>query len=137
MQRKVLSEAFHIKALSCQFSPTSCCNYVRTVMVEAGGHDHMYRDIPQSPKSKSERKPYVTPMKILIQRAKVEKEARKAQPCRMLEERPDIGLLIPELVNVAHQVYQSREILLSGLSKLVKTIPVQRCRYGIIVYSYI
>lgn len=95
----------------------------------------MYRDVPQSPKSKSERKPYVTPMKILIQRAKVEKEARKAQPCRMLEERPDNGLLVPELVNVAHQVYRSREILLSGISKLVKKIPVQRCRYGTFDFS--
>ena len=130
MQRKVLTEGFHIKALSCRFSPTSCCNFVRTLTVEAGErHDHLYKDLPQSPKSKSERKPYVTPMKILIQKAKVEKEARKAQPCRMLEEPPDNGLLVPELVNIAHQVHRSREILLSGLSKLVKTIPVQRCRY--------
>lgn len=128
---------FHYKALSFRFSPKSCCNYVRTVTTEAGeGHDHMYRDVPQSPKSKSERKPYVTPMKILIQRAKAEKEVRKAQPCRMLEERPDNGLLVPELVNVAHQVYRSREILLSGLSELVKKIPVQRCRYGTFDYSY-
>lgn len=130
MHRKALSDAFHTKALSFRFSPKSCCNSLRTVTLEAGeGHDHMYKDVPQSPKSKSERKPYITPMKILIQRAKVEKEARKAQPCRMLEERPDNGLLVPELVNIAHQVYRSREILLSGLSKLVKRIPVQRCRY--------
>lgn len=130
MQRKVLSDAFRIKAVICRFLPTSRCDFVRPVTVEAGeGHDHMYRDIPQPPKTKSERKPFVTPIKILIQRAKVEKEARKAQPCRMLEERPDNGLLVPELVDVAHQVYGSREYLLSGLSKLVKAIPVQRCRY--------
>ncbi|KAF2311591.1 hypothetical protein GH714_025067 [Hevea brasiliensis] len=68
-------------------------------------------------------------MKLLIQRAKQEKEARRAQPCRMLEHPPDNGLLVPELVEVAHQVYRARKSLLSGLAKLVKVIPVQRCRF--------
>ncbi|PQQ05319.1 APO protein 3 mitochondrial [Prunus yedoensis var. nudiflora] len=77
----------------------------------------------------SERKPYPTPMKVLIQRAKEEKEARKAQPCRMLEEPPDNGLLVPELVEVAHQVYRARQSVLFGLSKLLQVVPVQRCRF--------
>ncbi|KAI3520062.1 hypothetical protein L1887_09283 [Cichorium endivia] len=68
-------------------------------------------------------------MKILVQRAKKEKEARKAQPCKLLETPPENGLLVPELVDVAHQVYQARESILLGLSKLVNSIPVLRCRY--------
>ncbi|KAM1140152.1 hypothetical protein EV1_039840 [Malus domestica] len=68
-------------------------------------------------------------MKVLIRSAKEEKEARKAEPCRMLEESPDNGLLVPELVEVAHQVYQARKSLLFGLSKLVQVVPVQRCRF--------
>jgi hypothetical protein len=67
-------------------------------------------------------------MKMLIKRAKEEKEARKLQPCRMLENPPDNGLLVPQLVPVAYQVYEAREVLLSGISKLVKVIPVQKCR---------
>lgn len=68
-------------------------------------------------------------MKILIRRAKQEREARKAQPCKLLEESPENGLLVPELVGVAHQVYRARESILLGLSKLVKVIPVLRCRH--------
>ncbi|KAL5545261.1 hypothetical protein UlMin_009045 [Ulmus minor] len=68
-------------------------------------------------------------MKILIRRAKEEKEARKAQPCRLLEQPPDNGLLVPELVGVARQVYRARQSVLHGLSKLLQVIHLQRCRY--------
>ncbi|KAF2311637.1 hypothetical protein GH714_025431 [Hevea brasiliensis] len=103
---------------------------IRTVTL--GPHtllDPLYSDIPKPRRDKSQRKPLPTPMKLLIQRAKQEKEARRAQPCRMLEHPPDNGLLVPELVEVAHQVYRARQSLLSGLAKLVKVIPVQRCRF--------
>ncbi|KAJ9140091.1 hypothetical protein P3X46_030778 [Hevea brasiliensis] len=105
-------------------------SYERTVTL--GPHtllDPLYSDIPKPRRDKSQRKPLPTPMKLLIQRAKQEKEARMAQPCRMLEHPPDNGLLVPELVEVAHQVYRARQSLLSGLAKLVKVIPVQRCRF--------
>lgn len=92
-------------------------------------YDPLYSDVPKPCRRKSERKPYVTPMKVLIQRAKAEREAQKAQPCRMLEEPPDNGLLVPELIQVAHRVYQARQSLLCGLSEIVKVIPIQRCRY--------
>ncbi|CAK7336831.1 unnamed protein product [Dovyalis caffra] len=92
-------------------------------------NDPLYKDVPKPVRDKSKRKPYVTPMKVLIKRAKEEKEARKLQPCRMLENSPDNGLLVPQLVPVAHQVYKAREVLISGISKLVKVIPVQKCRF--------
>ena len=71
----------------------------------------------------------MTPMKVLIERAKNEREARKAQPCRVLEDPPDNGLLVPELVEVAHRVYRARNSLVSGLNQLVRVIPVLRCEY--------
>lgn len=130
MQRKILSEIFGMKALNSRFSSSFCFASVRPLTGEAGEGDHdMYTDVPKPRRTKSERKPYPTPMKILIQRAKEEREARKIQPCRMLEEPPDNGLLIPELVDVAHQVYRAREFLVLGLSKLVNAISIQRCRY--------
>ena len=72
----------------------------------------------------------MTPMKVLIARAKAEREARKAQPCRVLEEAPENGLLVPELVEVARSVYRARGFLLFGLKQLVRVIPVLRCEYA-------
>ncbi|KAL5992337.1 hypothetical protein ACLOJK_013253 [Asimina triloba] len=77
-----------------------------------------YVDIPKPQRKKSERKPYPTPMKILIQRAKEERTVRKVNPSHLVAS-PDNGLLIPELINVAFRVNQAKESLLRGLSKLV------------------
>lgn len=99
--------------------------------------DPLYADVPRPCRRKSERKPYPTPMKILIRRAKEEKEARKAQPSRVLEDPPDNGLLVPELIGVAHQVYQAQQSLLLGLRKLIDVIPVQRCRYYPVIFLLI
>ncbi|KAF7079673.1 hypothetical protein CFC21_083874 [Triticum aestivum] len=90
-----------------------------------------YADVPR-PGRKWERKPYVTPMKVLIRRAKEERQARQEAPCRVLEHPPANGLLVPHLVEVAHRVHRARERLLSGLASLVKgdaAIPVKRCRF--------
>nr|GEU67614.1 APO protein 3, mitochondrial [Tanacetum cinerariifolium] len=88
-----------------QLHPTRLIGQSRTLTVDTtelpdADNHHFYADIPKPPKSKSERKPYPTPMKILVQRAKKEKEARKAEPCKLLEEPPENGLLVPQLVEV-------------------------------------
>lgn len=70
----------------------------------------------------------MTPMRVLIERAKAERKARKAEPCRV-QEAPENGLLVPELVEVAHRVYHARSSLLSSLAQLVRFIPVLRCQY--------
>ncbi|KAL6899759.1 hypothetical protein ACP4OV_006417 [Aristida adscensionis] len=90
-----------------------------------------YADVPR-PGRRWERKPYVTPMKVLIRRAKEERRLRLENPCRVLERPPDNGLLVPHLVEVAHRVHRARERLLHGLTRLVEGddgIPVQRCRF--------
>ena len=99
--------------------------------------DPPYADLPRPCSKKSARKPYPTPMKILIRRAKEEREARKAQPCRVLEDPPDNGLLVPELIGVAHKVYQAQQSLLHGIRKLIDVIPVQRCRYYPVIFLLI
>lgn len=92
----------------------------------------LYADVPKPRKDKSERKPYPTPMKELIRRAKEEKALRRSQPCRVLEDPPDNGLLVPELVHVAHGVHRRRSSLLSGLSRIVhRHVSVHRCRLTI------
>ncbi|KAG2659115.1 APO protein 3, mitochondrial-like [Panicum virgatum] len=90
-----------------------------------------YADVPR-PGRRWERKPYVTPMKVLIRRAKEERQARRENPCRVLEHPPDNGLLVPHLVRVARRVHAARERLLDGLARLVEgedAIPVKRCRF--------
>lgn len=86
-----------------------------------------YADVPKPKKSSSERKPYVTPMKTLIERAKAEKAARRLNPCRVLPDPPDNGLLVPELVPVAHRVHRARLSLLRRLSRLASLVPVLAC----------
>ncbi|KAF6169675.1 hypothetical protein GIB67_004067 [Kingdonia uniflora] len=86
--------------------------------------DPMYSDIPKNSRKKSERKPYPTPMKVLISKAKEEKKFRKAEPVRVVEGAPDNGLLVQELVEVAHEVYRARESLIYGLSKIINVVPV-------------
>lgn len=123
------------KSILAAFSPLKYPNdffiSLRTFTLGAGdlADDPPYVDVPMPPRNKSERKPYPTPMNVLIRRAKEEREARKAQPCRMLEEAPDNGLLVPELVKVAHRVYRARESLLMGLAKLIQFTPLQRCSF--------
>lgn len=132
MQRRILS----------QFSPSNKLNFrftqnllfsdnTQSLNLNLSGEcdDPLYSDVPKPRRDKSERKPYPTPMKVLIRRAKEEREARKAEPVKLIEHPPANGLLVPELVDVAHQVYRARQSLLSGLSKLLRVIPVQRCRY--------
>ncbi|KAH0452677.1 hypothetical protein IEQ34_019976 [Dendrobium chrysotoxum] len=90
-----------------------------------------YNDVPR-PGKKGKRKPYATPMKVLIRRAKEKKKARQENPCQILEHAPENGLLVPELIEVAHQVHLDRSSLLHGLSKLIEgdpAIPIHRCRF--------
>ncbi|XP_010250523.1 PREDICTED: APO protein 3, mitochondrial [Nelumbo nucifera] len=130
MQKRVVCGISHLQKLHFRSNSSISFATARTRTLEGGADDPMYTDVPKPPRKKSERKPYPTPMKVLIRRAKEEREARKAEPCRMLQEAPANGLLVPELVEVAHGVYRSRESLLYGLSMLVDVVvPVKRCRF--------
>lgn len=129
MTKRIISSEICLlkKRLHCRFNQSLCLSSERI----PGDDDPLYADVPKPRRKKAERKPYTTPMKVLIARAKAETKARKAEPCRMLEDPPDNGLLVPELVDVAHRVYRARRSLLFGLSKLVQLIPLQRCRYHV------
>ncbi|KAK9144397.1 hypothetical protein Sjap_004300 [Stephania japonica] len=131
MWRTLIREWLLFETLFFQLSRSSFVTSRRTLTTHnINDVDLLYADVPKPCKTKSERKPYPTPMKILIRRAKEQRESRKAEPCKMLEHAPENGLLVPELVGVAHQVYRARDSLLHGLSKLVNVaIPVKRCRF--------
>lgn len=130
MQRRILSQISQSAKLNFRFTQNFLfsSNETQSPNLNGGGDDPLYSDVPKPRRDKSERKPYPTPMKALIRRAKEERESRKAEPVKLLEHPPGNGLLVPELVSVAHQVYRARLSLLYGLSKLIQFIPVQRCR---------
>ncbi|CAN8264731.1 unnamed protein product [Cochlearia groenlandica] len=130
MQRRKLVQISVFVITKSNFSssikPLTSLDFPSSTLVE--DEDPLYADIPKPNKDKSERKPYPTPMKELIRRAKEEKQLRNSHPCRVLEDPPDNGLLVPELVHVAHGVHRSRGSLLSGLSKIIHHVPVHSCR---------
>lgn len=133
MQRIVLSGVSHFRRTNwLYYSICFACGSNPTLQGKGG--DPLYEDVPRPRRSKSERKPYPTPMKVLIERAKKERQARKVQPCRVLEQPPDNGLLVPELVEVAHRVNRARESLLLSIAKLAHIIPVNRCRFCLEVH---
>lgn len=84
-----------------------------------------YVDVPK-PLSKRERKPFVTPIKDLIRRARKVRVMNQDVTERVLQ-RPENGLLVRRLVPVSHQVYQAKTDLYEGVAKLVDVIPVKAC----------
>ncbi|KAK3021041.1 hypothetical protein RJ639_047288 [Escallonia herrerae] len=78
---------------------------------------------------KSERKPMVTPVNELKRIARAEKKERL-----MVEEvklsPPENGLLVKELVPVAHEVLAARADLFACVSRVVASIPIYSCRLG-------
>lgn len=129
MQRRKLMQISVFVISKSHFSSSSIKSLTNLDLPAIDDDDPLYADVPKPRKDKSERKPYPTPMKELIRRAKEEKQLRKSQPCRVLEDPPDNGLLVPELVHVAHNVHRCRNSLLSGLSKIIHHhVPVHRCR---------
>lgn len=123
MQRRVLMSIFFRESTLQPFQHLQSSS----VGYYSGDGEAPYDDVPK-PSLPRSRKPYPTPMKLLIRRAKEDKIARKENPVRILEP-PDNGILVPELVEVAHHVHRARLTLLNGLSELVNVvIPVKRCR---------
>ncbi|PKA49077.1 APO protein 3, mitochondrial [Apostasia shenzhenica] len=126
------------RALQCErISSAPISSQIGTLLSKVGGEDKEeegegpYMDVLR-PRKQWERKPYVTPMKLLIRRAKEEKQARQENPCQILEHAPGNGLLVPELIEVAHQVNKDANFLIRGLSRLIEggpDIPVHRCRF--------
>lgn len=81
---------------------------------------------PLLPKNK--KKPFPIPLKKIVQAAKVDKKLSQMGIEKLLEP-PKNGLLVSELIPVAHEVLEAWEVLLKGLSELVNIVPVFGCRY--------
>lgn len=72
--------------------------------------------------SATKKKPFIRPLKDVIKKLKKDSGESLLQP-------PANGLLIPELVPVAHETFKARVVLVKGVQTLLKTFPVKACRY--------
>lgn len=83
-------------------------------------------DLPRKLK-KSERKPWVTSVNELKRKARLEKKERQ-MVCENILRPPENGMLVKDLVPVAHQVYSARTILFDCVSRVLQTVAVYTCR---------
>lgn len=79
---------------------------------------------PVLPKDK--KKPYPIPLKEIQKRARDEKRLAQQGIEKPLEP-PKNGLLVPELIPVAHEVLDAWKDLIKGLAQLLHVIPVYAC----------
>lgn len=75
----------------------------------------------------SERKPLVTSFNELKRQARRKRKERQ-NVHEILLQPPENGLLVKQLIPIAHQVYAARSELLSSVSRLVKHIAIYTCR---------
>ncbi|XXG85105.1 hypothetical protein AAC387_Pa11g0259 [Persea americana] len=78
---------------------------------------------------KSERKPFVTNVNELKQRARLERKIRE-EVHEVVLRPPKNGLLVKRLVPVPHEVYAARNVLFKCVSRIVESIAVHFCRLG-------
>lgn len=97
------------KLLRCAYSSTSICV-----------------DLPRK-LTKQDRKPVVASVNELKRKARLAKKQRQTAQEIPLKA-PDNGLLVKELVPVAHEVYNSRTELFACVSRVAQSIPIYTCR---------
>lgn len=83
-------------------------------------------DLPElHPKNK--KKPFPVPIKKMVQASRRDKRLAQMHIEKTLEP-PKNGLLVPELVPVAHEVLDNWKMLIRGLSQLLNVVSVYGCR---------
>jgi len=76
---------------------------------------------------KNKKKPYPIPFKDIQQAAREDKKLAQMGIEKPLEP-PKNGLLVPDLVPVAYEVFEAWKLLIKGLAQLLHHIPVHGCR---------
>ncbi|CAK8532486.1 unnamed protein product [Lathyrus sativus] len=79
---------------------------------------------PKLPKKK--KKPFPIPFKEIKQATKLDKKLARKGIEKPLEP-PKNGLLVPDLVPVAYEVFEAWKLLIKGLSQLLHVIPIYGC----------
>ncbi|XP_038684405.1 APO protein 3, mitochondrial-like isoform X2 [Tripterygium wilfordii] len=85
----------------------------------------IYTELPRKLKN-SERKPWVTHINELKRIARLRKK-EKQMPREKVLQPPENGLLVNDLIPVAHEVYSARAELITCISRVGKCIPIYSC----------
>ncbi|XP_058114669.1 APO protein 1, chloroplastic-like isoform X2 [Magnolia sinica] len=75
---------------------------------------------------KNKKKPYPIPLKKIQRAARADKKLAEMGIEKPLEA-PKNGLLVPDLIPVAHQVLEAWKVLIKGLAQLLTVVPVYGC----------
>lgn len=105
----------------------SSSNHQRHQKVVIAGQYPQNVDLPADmPKTK--KKPFPIPVKELRRAARERQKNKKGRPRRPIGP-PKNGLLVPELIPVAHKVFEARTKLVNGVAELLKVVLVHACRH--------
>lgn len=76
---------------------------------------------------KKKKKPYPIPFMLIKKAARRDKKLAEMGIEKPLEP-PKNGLLVPDLIPVAHEVLDAWKVLIKGVAQLLHVIPVYGCR---------
>lgn len=109
-------------ALKCLASSLCFRNLFYTSSIEAF-------ELVGAPKrlGKQERKPFLVEINELKRKAKLVKRLRR-DVCEIPLKAPENGLLVKNLIPVAHEVYAAGIELFGCVSRIIKDVPVHMCR---------
>lgn len=100
-----------------------------TVSLQANQNYKQNEDLPPLRVSKSEKKPFVRPVQHGSHSKRMRRREQKQLPPKPLKA-PANGLLVKRLIPVAHMTYDAYRVVLDGVSRLLKHLPVKACRYS-------
>jgi len=78
--------------------------------------------------SKRVKKPFVKPIQHGSHQKRMRRRELRQLPPKS-RKAPANGMLVERLIPVAHSVYEAYLIVLDGVSRLMKHLPVKACRY--------
>jgi APO RNA-binding len=85
-------------------------------------------DLPTA-QPKRKKKPFVVPVDKMVAEARKARALAEKGIDKPLEP-PKNGILVPDLIPVAHTVLENWKVLIKGLSQLLTVVSVYGCRYG-------
>lgn len=85
---------------------------------------------PVLPKKK--KKPFPIPLRKILEASREDKKLAQMGIEKPLEP-PKNGLLLPELIPVAYETLDAWKNLIKGLTQLLYVVPVQACRYCLVL----
>ncbi|KAL5583302.1 hypothetical protein UlMin_015744 [Ulmus minor] len=104
-----------------------CASYKPSSKPTFGKHEPFPQNIDLPPiLPKKKKKPYPIPLKKMQQAGRKDKKLAEMGVEKHLYP-PKNGLLVPELIPIAHRVLDAWKILIKGVAQLLHTMPVYAC----------